>query len=632
LCYENNNPGWCNVCNDPLKEKLKNLPDGPGVYIMKDVLNDILYIGKAVSLKNRVRQYFRNSGGHSHRISLMVEKIHDFEIILTDSELEALILECNLIKKHKPKYNVSLKDDKSYAYIKITVADEYPRLLFARKIEKDSARYFGPYLSSKDVRETLELIREIFPIRSCNKKIGNSAHSRPCLYFHINQCQGLCRGNIDKDDYKNMVMQVCRFLEGKYEILLKELKARMIEAADSLEFERATVLRNRVASVERIMQGQKIVSTDKHDQDVLAFVKCNSEAIAQVLYIRNGAITGTGQFMLEKTENVEMGEIIEAFIKQFYMSADFIPASILLQQGIEDLSALLKWLSRIKGSKVRIFTPRKGEKKELLDMAMRNAQHGLNELVHQNNLKHKKTAGALEELAKYIGLDCIPNRIEAFDISNLQGTESVGSMVVFEAGNPMHKDYRRFRIKGMNDLPDDFASIAQIVERRFRKIIDEKKTLEDEGNDSYSGKFLKLPNLVMVDGGKGQLNAAVSVLKKLGIHGIPIIGLAKELEEVYVEEKNAPLVIPRDSSALHLLQRIRDEAHRFAITYHRSLRNSSTLHSTLEDIPGIGKKRRIALFKHFGSIEAIKASSIDELVKIGGMNKKSAQSLFEYFR
>lgn len=619
------------MCNDALKEKLKNLPDNPGVYIMKDALNDILYIGKAISLKNRVRQYFRNSGGHSQRIILMTEKVHDLDIILTDSELEALILECNLIKKHRPKYNVLLKDDKSYSFIKVTIADEYPRILFTRRIEKDNARYFGPYLSSKDVRETLELIREIFPIRSCNKKVGLSAHSRPCLYFHIKQCQGLCRGNIDKDEYKLLVTQVCRFLEGRYEILLKELRARMVEAAEGLEFERAAILRNRMASVERIMQGQKIVSTDMHDQDVLALVKCNGEAIAQILFIRNGAVTGTSQFELEKTENVDMGEIIEAFVKQFYIAAEFVPASILLQQNIEDLGALSKWLSKVKGSKVRICVPRKGEKKELIDMAIRNAQHGLNELIQKNNVKHEKTVGALEELAKYIRIERIPNRIEAFDISNLQGTESVGSMVVFEAGSPMHRDYRRFRIKGMNGSPDDFASIAQVIERRFRKGIAEKAKLDDEGKDICNGKFSKMPNLVMVDGGKGQLNAAVSVLEVLGINDIPVIGLAKEQEQVYINGKGEPVDIPNDSNAIHLLQRIRDEAHRFAITYHRSLRKNSSLHSTLEDIQNIGKKRRVALFKHFGSIEAIKAASLEELERIIGMNKKSAQSLYEYF-
>jgi len=620
------------VCNDALREKLKNLPDDPGVYIMKDILENILYIGKAVSLKNRVRQYFHSSGNHSQRINSMIEKIYDFDIILTDSELEALILECNLIKKHKPKYNVSLKDDKSYSYIKITVADEYPRILFTRRIEKDDSRYFGPYLSSKDVRETLELIREIFPIRSCNKKVGNSGHSRPCLYFNINQCQGLCRGSLDKDEYKHMVIQVCKFLEGKYEVLFKELRARMVEASDNLEFERAVVLRDRVAAVERIMRGQKIVSLGMHDQDVLAFVKSDREAIAQIMYIRNGAITGTRQITIEKTENAEMGEIIEAFIKQFYITADFVPTSILLQQEIEDLNALTKWLSRVKGSKVRICMPRKGEKKELLDMAVRNAQHGLNELVHKSNVRYEKTLGALEKLARYLGIDSIPNRIEAFDVSNLQGTESVGSMVVFEAGDPIYKDYRRFRIKGMNGLPDDFASIAQAVERRFKRGIEEKIKLEVEGRDTSNGKFSKMPDLIVIDGGKGQLNAAVSKLRTLGICDVPIIGLAKKMEEIYISGEKAPLVIPRDSSALHLLQRIRDEAHRFAITYHRSLRNSSSLHSTLEAVPGIGKKRRIALFEHFGSIEVIKTANLEELLKVNGMNKKSAQSLLEYFR
>ena len=617
--------------NDALKEKLKNLPDNPGVYIMKDTLEDILYIGKAVSLKNRVRQYFRSSGGHSQRINLMVEKIHDFDVILTDSELEALILEYNLIKKHRPKYNVSLKDDKSYSYIKVTIEDEYPRILFARRIEKDNARYFGPYLSSNNVRETLELIREIFPIRSCNKKVGNSAHGRPCLYYHINQCQGLCRGKIDKVEYKHMVMQVCRFLEGKHASVLKELRTKMFEASDRLEFERAVVLRNRVSAVEKIMQDQKIVLKDMHDQDVLAFVKCNGEAIAQILFIRGGILSGSERFVLEKTQSVEMGEIIEAFIKQFYMSATFIPANILLQQYIEDLKTLSEWLSQIKGEKVRMSIPRKGEKKGLLDMALLNAEQGLNELVHKNAINYDRTIGALEELRKHIRIENIPKRIEAFDISNLHGAESVGSMVVFEQGKPNYKDYRRFKIRGMSGSPDDYASIAQVVGRRFKRGIEEKAKLEEDGNDSFNGKFSKLPDLIMIDGGMGQLNAAVSILRAIGINNIPVIGLAKEFEEVYIEGESEPVNIPRNSNALHLLQRIRDEAHRFAIAYHRSLRKTSSLHSVLEDVPGIGKKRRIALFKHFGSTETIKLASVEELLKIKGMNKKSAQNLFEYF-
>ena len=617
--------------DDTIAEKLKNLPHNPGVYIMKDISNEILYIGKAISLKNRVRQYFQNSSGHALRISVMIEKINDFEIILTDSELEALILEYNLIKKHRPKYNVALKDDKSYSYIKVTIDEEYPRLLFTRGIAKDNAKYYGPYLSTRDVRETLELIRDIFPIRSCNKKVGNSAHSRPCLYFQINQCMGLCRGNIDKDDYKLMVVQVCRFLEGKHEILLKDLRDRMLEAADKLEFERAVVFRNRVASVERIMQGQKIVSKDRRDYDILAFIKYKNETASQIFFVREGVLTGTKQFVLEKTENVEMGEIIEAFIKQFYMSATFVPANILLQQDIEDVNVLSDWLTQIRGSRVRIRVPLKGEKKGLLDMAMRNAEQKLNEIIHKSAMNYEKTIGALEELAKYIGLEHIPIRIEGFDVSNLQGTDSVGSMVVFEAGKPVFKDYRRFKIKGMNSLPDDYSSIAQVVERRFKKGIEEKSNLENDGKDFQVGKFSKMPDLVMVDGGKGQLNAAASVLNNIGLQYIPAIGLAKENEEVYVEGKSTPLDIPRDSSALHLLQRIRDEAHRFALTYHRNLRKSTSLHSVLENVSNIGKKRRIALFKHFGSIEAIKTASIEELIKINGMNKKSAHSLFEYF-
>lgn len=620
-----------NMDHDSLINKANNLPDSPGIYIMKDALDEILYIGKAISLKNRVRQYFRNSSSHSQRVASMVEKVMDFEIILTDSELEAFMLEYNLIKQHKPKYNIMLKDDKGYSYIKVTVEDEYPKILFTRRVEKDKSKYYGPFLRSKDVRETLKIIREIFPIRSCSRKIGDAVSNRPCLYFHINQCQGLCMGNVDKNEYKLMVKQVCRFLEGKYNDIIKELKNKMLEAAEGLQFERAVILRNRIEAINRIMQDQKIVTKDSINRDVLAIARNNGEAVAQILYVRNGALTGGEHFVLDKTENADISEVLEAFIKQFYIAAVNIPKEILLQQPTEELKTLSVCLSQIKESKVRIYVPLKGEKKELVDMALRNAQQSLNDYIIRSNIQNKNAHASLEELAQYINAEKIPYRIEAFDISNLQGTESVGSMVVFENGAPKQKDYRRFRIRGLNGVPDDFASIAQTVERRFARGKEEIAKLEDEKKDIKSGKFSILPDLVMVDGGKGQLSAALDCMRKLGIDGIQVIGLAKEMEEVFVEGESLPVIIPRDSKALHLLQRIRDEAHRFAITYHRSIRNRSSLHSILEDIPNIGKKRRIALFKHFGSVQAIKAATFEELENIESMNKSSAKSIYEYF-
>jgi len=614
-----------------ITEKLKSLPDDPGIYIMKNINGEILYIGKAISLKNRVRQYFHKSSLHSERISSMIKNIADFEIIITDSELEALILECSLIKKHKPRYNVLLKDDKSFSYIKITIEEEYPRILFARKIEQDKSRYFGPYLRAGDVKETLELIRKIFPLRSCNRKIGKLFKSRPCLYYHLGQCLGLCNGDIDKTEYASLVDQVVTLLEGKYETLLNELKSKMHFAAELLEFEKAAIYRNQFNSLQNIMQKQKIVSTDLFDLDCIACLKKGDETVAQMLYIRNGALINAQQFIFEKIESDEMGEIIESFIKQFYQTSTFIPEKILIQENIGDVKTISSWLSNIKKKQVKIVVPKKGEKRKLIDMALRNAEQFLQTILQQKETLDKKSTFALEQLAGYLLLEDAPKRIEAFDISNLQGSNSVGSMVVFEEGNPSFKEYRRFKIRGLNNKPDDYASIAQIVERRFTNALEEMKNNERQDSDVLT-KFSKMPDLVLIDGGKGQLSAAKSVLDRLGLTYIPIIGLAEEFEQVFVPDKEYPLNIPSNSEALFLLQRIRDEAHRFAITYHKSLRKNQLKSSVLEEVPNIGKKRRIALYRHFGSLEAIKKATIEDLVSVKGMTKESAKSLLEYFR
>lgn len=614
-----------------LEEKLKNLPGQPGVYIMKDELGEIIYIGKAISLKNRVRQYFQSSRNHSPKVRAMVSKIKDFEYILTDSELEALILECNLIKKHRPRYNVLLKDDKHYPYIKVTTEEDYPRVFITRNVKKDKNRYFGPFTDSRAVRETIELIKKLFPIRSCNKNLDNIQNGdRPCLYYHINQCQGPCMGNVDKEEYQNMIKEVCKFLDGRHEELLKELKEQMKEAAAKLQFEKAAMIRDKITAVEKVMEKQKVLSTDFVDQDVVAIAQGSKKSAVQLFFIRSGKLVGTEHFILEDTEDTDIKEILGSFIKQFYLVSSFIPKEILIQEDFDDIEIIERWLSDSKGSRVYIKVPYRGEKKKLVDMALKNAEETLENYEQKLIREEARTIGALDELAKHLGLDYPPRRIEAFDISNIQGTDSVAAMVVFEDGKPNISEYRRFKIKGVIG-PNDYASMSEVLKRRFRRGIEERKKLEGEGKDFSIGKFSKFPDLLLIDGGKGQLNAALKVLDEFGLSHIPTIGLAERFEEIFIKDQEDPIILPKNSNALQLLQRVRDEAHRFAITYHRSLRNKNSLHSVLEDIPLIGPKRRAALFKHFGSLEAIKEASLDELLQVEGMNLKAAENIQQYF-
>jgi len=614
-----------------IEEKLKTLPDNPGVYLMKDESDDVIYVGKAVSLKNRVRQYFQSSKNHTPKVRAMVANIRDFEYIITDSELEALILECNLIKEYKPRYNVLLKDDKQYPYIMVTMEEDYPRVVLTRKIKKDNNLYFGPYGSSKVVRDTIEVIKKLFPVRTCKKNLNSIRKGdRPCLYYYINQCQGPCQGNIDKEEYRKVIKDVCRFLDGKYEDLIEDLRKQMEEAAKELNFEKAASLRDKIHSVEKVMEKQKIISTDLLDQDVIAIALGEWESVVQMFFIRSGKLTGSEQFVLDTKEESQVKEIINSFIKQFYLTSSFVPKEILLQEEIDEALIIERWLTSKRGNRVYIKVPKRGNKKELVDMALRNALEALENLKQKVAAEQARTIGASEELAEVLDLSYVPTRIEAFDISNIQGTNSVASMVVFEKGKPSKKDYRRFRIKGIEG-PDDYASMAQVVERRFKRGLEEKKTLETQGKDPDFGKFSRLPDLILIDGGKGQLNAAISSLRKLGLDYIPVISLAEKNEEIYMENQDEPIVIPKNSLALQLLQRIRDEAHRFAITYHRSLRGKDSIRSILEDIPNIGPARRRALLKHFGSIEAIRRASFEELIKVDGMNSSAALSIMEYF-
>lgn len=598
---------------------------------MKDGQGKIIYVGKAVSLKNRVRQYFQSSKNHSPKVRIMVENIWDFEYIMTDSELEALILECNLIKEHRPKYNILLKDDKDYPYIKITMEEDYPRILLTRTVNKDKNLYFGPYGSTKVVRDTIDVIKKLFPIRTCKKNLNSiKKGDRPCLYYHINQCQGPCQGNIDKEDYRKVIGDVCKFLDGKYGDLIDDLKHKMDAAAKNLNFEKAASLRDKISSIEKVMEKQKIISLDMLDQDVIAIALGETESIVQMFFIRSGKLTGSEQFILDSENVYNAKEILSSFLKQFYLTSTFIPKEVLLQHEIEEALIIERWLTSKRGNRVYIKVPRKGNKKKIVDMALKNAIEALETLKQKMTMERARTIGALEELAQILNLTYIPTRIEAFDISNTLGKDSVGSMVVFEKGKPVKSDYRRFRIRWIEG-PDDYASIEQVIERRFKRGLKEKAKLEFENKDPRKGKFSIMPDLILIDGGKGQLNAATGRLRKLNIDFIPTISLAEKSNEVYMIGMEEPVAFPQNSLSLQLLQRIRDEAHRFAITYHRSLRGKSNIRSILEDIPNIGPNRRRALLSHFKSIEAIRRSNLEELSKVEGMNLKAAQSIVEYF-
>lgn len=612
-----------------LETKLLNLPDQPGVYIMKNKDDKIIYIGKAVSLKNRVRQYFRSTG-HTGKVGAMVSNIEDFEYIITDTEVEALILESNLIKKHRPKYNILLKDDKHYPFIQVTTGEDYPRILLTRKINKDNHRYFGPYTNAGAVRETIEVIKRIFPIRSCNRSIQEGqVPERPCLHYYIGQCWGPCMGNVPKDKYQEMIKDVLRFLEGKEQDILGEFRAAMLEASVNLQFEKAASLRDKIQAVEKIMETQKIMSTSMVDQDIFACYQEENQTAIQIFMIRNGKLIAAEHPILEDTGGMELSEVLNSYLKQFYADSVFIPKEIYLQEDIDDQKVIERWLTEKKGAKVYIRRPQRGEKLKLVQMAKRNAEETLNTYNRKAERELARTKGAVLELQEALYLVTPPRRIEAFDISNTQGTQSVASMVVFIDGKAAKKEYRRFKIKTVEGS-NDFASMAEVVERRFSRGIEERSKLEEEGKSYSLGKFSHLPDLVIIDGGKGQLSAAMISMEKLGVDHIPAFGLAEEFDELYSVEGGDPILLPRNSSALHLLQRLRDEAHRFALSYHRSLRNKNSLHSVLQDIPGIGPKRMKSLIKAFGSVEGIQKANLEQLVKVEGMNRKAAEEIKNY--
>ncbi|MHB1126897.1 MAG: excinuclease ABC subunit UvrC [Bacillota bacterium] len=607
-----------------LGEKLKLLPDKPGVYLMHDVKGQIIYVGKAASLKNRVRSYFHAAKNQSPKVRSLVERIVELEYIITDSEVEALILECNLIKKHRPKYNISLRDDKSYPYLKVTINEEFPRLIMVRSMLRDGARYFGPYTRAGAVHETVKLLRSLFPLRSC-KQSQIERKSRPCLNAHIGRCLAPCNGRVDPGDYRELVQKVVLFLEGRHDDLVRLLESRMAEAAEKLDFERAAELRDQVRAVTEILAKQKITFSSQEDQDVLAFASEYGEVCGQVFFIRRGKLIGREHFFLQGTEEMASEEIMTAFVTQYYSGTEEVPGEILLQKNVEDREIIEEWLGRKRGKRVRLKTPQRGDKLQLVEMVHKNALMILEEREVTQRREQSKLEEALADIARYLELTRTPYRIECFDISNIQGRDAVGAMAVFENGKPKTSAYRRFKIKTVQG-PDDYASLREVLRRRFQHAGEEVETEQREQD------YARLPDLVIIDGGRGQLSAAREAMGRCGAEHIPTFGMAKGEELLFREGDPRPIVLPRESQGLFLLQRLRNEAHRFAVTYHRQLRDKRTSQSMLDEIPGIGPKRKKALLRQFGSVQRMKEVSVEELAAVEGMTKPLAVKVFDYLQ
>ncbi len=610
---------------------LKNLPEKPGVYIMKNSLGEIIYVGKAKILKNRVRSYFQHSKNHSEKVKVMVKNISEFEYIVTDSEMEALILECNLIKKHSPRYNIALKDDKFYPFIKITTNDDYPRVFVTRKYAKDGAKYFGPYTNGTAVYETITLINKIFPIRTCKLLINEGGEKvRPCLNYHIKKCIAPCAGYVTKEQYSEMINDIMDILNGKDKTIIKTLKKDMEDASMNLEFEKAAKYRDKILAIEAIVEKQKIFKTMEGDEDFINIYQDEKDSCIQIFFSREGKITGREHFIFENTADDKIGEVLEDFITSFYGGTAKIPRTIYVPD-IEDSELIEDFLTIKRGAKAWIKIPQKGQKKDMLEMVRNNAKITL-EQFKDKFLKEKEVNRiSLEELQYLLDLDESPFRIEAYDISNIQGVDSVGTMVVFEEGKSKNSDYRRFKIKSVKGA-NDYDSMREILERRFSHGLEEIKKIQERNLNFSSGKFSSFPDIIMMDGGKGQVNVALEVLEKLNI-SIPVCGLVKDDKHQTrgIIYNNKELIINRSSNLMQMIRRIQDEVHRFAITYHRTLRDKRTLHSILEDIPNVGEKRRRNLLMKFGSVENIKNATLEELLETPSIDKKAAQSIVDYF-
>ena len=616
-----------------LEEELKKLPASPGVYLMHNNRDEIIYIGKAISLKNRVRQYFQSSRNKTAKIEQMVSHIAWFEYILTDSELEALVLECNLIKEHRPRYNTMLKDDKSYPYIKATVSEDFPRLLFSRDMKKDGkSRYFGPFTSAGAVKDTLELIHKLYRIRTCSRRLPEDAgKERPCLNYHIKQCDAPCQGYISKEDYQKSFRQALDFLGGHYDPLLKSLEEKMKEASERMDFEKAIEYRELLNSVKQVAQKQKITSSSEGDRDIVAMARDERDAVVQVFFIREGKLIGRDHFHVNASTAEGEAEIMESFIKQFYAGTPFIPRELWLQYPVEDESIIEEWLTAKRGQKVKIVVPKKGEKERLVELAARNAALVLSQDKERIKREELRTIGAMNQIGELIGLEGI-RRIEAFDISNTSGVESVGSMVVYENGRPKRSDYRKFKIRTVQG-PNDYASMEEVLTRRFSHGMEEARQLKESGHEETLGSFTRFPDLIMMDGGRGQVNIALGVLEKLGL-SIPVCGMVKDdfhrTRGLYYNNVEVP--IDKHSEGFRLITRIQDEAHRFAIEYHRSLRGKTQVKSILDDIPGIGPARRKALMRQFKDIESVRQATVEELAAAPQMNRRAAEAVYGFFR
>lgn len=614
------------------QHQLKILPDKPGVYIMKNSLGEVIYVGKAKVLKNRVRQYFQNSKNHSEKVRAMVKNIAEFEYIVTDSEMEALILECNLIKKYSPRYNIALKDDKFYPFIKITTNEDFPRVYVTRNFAKDGNRYFGPYTNGTAVYEVMGLIKKLFPLRTCKKAIVEGGEpTRACLNYHINLCKAPCAGYISKSEYWEMIDEIINILNGTDTSIIKKLKLEMEKAAEELEFEKAAKIRDRILAIELISEKQKMFTVKEGDEDFIDLYTDEKDGCAQVFFVREGKVTGREHFMIEDIGDDPVKEVISSFIASFYGGTAQIPKTIYVPEEIEDQELIEKFLTEKRGSKVWIKVPKKGDKKNLLDMVRNNAKIMLDQFKEKMVEEKELNKSALTELADVLGLDSLPARIEAYDISNIQGVDSVGTMVVFENGKAKNSDYRRFKIKSVKG-PNDYESMREILSRRFSHGLEEVNKIKERNLEYSKGKFCIFPDLIMMDGGKGQVNIALEVLKDFGIE-IPVCGLVKDHKHRTrgIIFNNEEILIRRGSGFMNLITRVQDEVHRYAITYHRSLRDKRTLHSILEDIPRIGEKRRRNLLMKFGSIDNIKKASMEELLDTPGIDKRAAESIKQYF-
>lgn len=614
-----------------IKEELSKLPDQPGVYIMHDKNDVIIYIGKAVSLRKRVHQYFQPSHNEGLKKKQMVEHIAWFEYVITDSELEALVLECNLIKEHMPKYNTMLRDDKTYPYIRVTLGEDYPRIQVVRQMKKDKSRYFGPYTSGYAVNQTVELLNKLLGLRTCNRKLPRDIGAdRPCLNYHLHQCLAPCQGIVDKEEYRAKVQEAIDFLNGNQKPILAMLREKMQQASEAMEFEKAMEYRDLINSVNQIAQKQKITQSDGEDKDIVAVACDDTDAVVQVFFVRGGKLIGRDHFHVRVGTETERSTILADFIKQFYSGTPYIPREIMLQQAVEEAKVLEEWLTRKRGSRVYIRIPQKGMKERLVELAAKNAQMVLDQDKEKIKREEGRTIGAVREIEKLLGMKNL-NRMEAFDISNISGFETVGSMVVFEKGKAKKSDYRKFKLRTVTG-PDDYASMHEVLTRRFLHGLQEMEELQSGDTPEEVGSFTRFPDLILMDGGRGQVNICLQVLQELGLH-IPVCGMVKDdnhnTRGLYY--KNVELPIDRHSEGFKLITRIQDEAHRFAIEYHRSLRSKEQVHSVLDDIPGIGPARRKALMRRYQSLEKIKEATVSDLMLTDSMNQAAAEAVYRFF-